>query len=290
LKNLRRNFERFCLKHRNKGIPNLMLYISIGMLIVYLISYTYMDPGFMLYRALMFDHGAILHGQIWRLVTYVLLPTSSSPIFLVISMFFYYTLGKAVESTWGTLRFNLFYFCGLIITDIAALLMGVNADATYLNLSIVLAFATLYPENHVLLFFIIPLKMKWLAWIYFAFTIFEIAMPPFYLTNLFPVFALLNYFLFFGTDVLDILPDFMKPKGRPYKERTSYSRARKEKPNVNWARDYQKKATVPLYRHKCTVCGRTDTQNPDLEFRYCSKCNGYYCYCMDHINDHAHIT
>lgn len=274
MKKLRRNFERFCIKHRNKGIPNLMLYISIGMLIVYLFSM--MDPSYMLYRILMFDPNAILHGQIWRLVSYILLPTDNNILFLAISMYFYYIIGKSIESTWGTFRFNLFYFSGILITDIAALLMDVGVSASSFNLSLLLAFATLYPENQVLLFFIIPLKMKYLAWFYFVVMIINAIG-----LNFFPLIALLNYFLFFGSDVVRVLPDFMQPKGRSYKK--------KEKPNINWAKDYQKKASTPLYRHKCTVCGRTDTEHPNLEFRYCSKCSGYYCYCMDHINDHAHI-
>ena len=274
MKNLRRNFERLCYKHRNKGIPNLMLYISIGMLVVYLFS-TF-DPQNVLYFALRFDRDAILRGQVWRLISYIFIPSDNNPLFLAISMYFYYILGKSIESIWGTFRFNLFYFCGILITDIAALLMGVSAGASSLNLSLLLAFATLFPENQVLLFFIIPLKMKYLAWFYFVVTIIN-ALGM----NFFPLFALLNYFLFFGSDILQVLPDFMQPKGRQYRK--------KQKPNPNWAKDYQKKAAAPLYRHKCTVCGRTDTQYPDLEFRYCSKCNGYYCYCMDHINDHAHI-
>jgi len=273
LKNLRRDFERFCYKHRYKGIPNLMLWIAIGMAVMYL--FMQIDPSALLYRVLRFDRSAILHGQVWRLFTYIFIPTDSRILFLAISMYFYYIIGRAIESSWGTLRFNLFYLCGVIITDIAALLFGVNATASYLNLSLLLAFATIYPENQVLLMFIIPIKMKYLAWFYFILTIIDVISLRF-----FSVFALLNYFLFFGADVLHVLPDFMKPRG---------SFRNKQRPNVNWAKDYQKKASQPLYRHKCTVCGRTDTEHPELEFRYCSKCNGYYCYCMDHINDHAHI-
>ena len=156
-----------------------------------------------------------------------------------------------------------------------------------MNLSLLLAFATLYPENRVLLFFIIPIKMKYLAWVYFALTIYELIAYPFP-HNLFNLFALLNYFLFFGSDILRVLPDFLQPKGRTRKSFGDFGQ-RKQKPNPNWAKDYQKKASQPLYRHKCTICGRTDTENPYLEFRYCSRCNGYYCYCIEHINNHTHV-
>jgi hypothetical protein len=175
----------------------------------------------------------------------------------------------------------------VVITDLAALLLGVNASTGSLNLSLLLAFATLHPENRVLLFYIIPIKIKYLAWFYFGLTIYELIFYPFPY-NLFSVFALLNYFLFFGSDVLRVLPDFLQPKGRGAKSFGDFGQ-RKQKPNPNWANNYRSKTGEQPYRHKCTVCGKTDTANPDLEFRYCSRCNGYYCYCIDHINNHAHI-
>ena len=285
LKNLRRDFERFCYKHRYKGIPNLMLYIAIGTAIVYL--FMMIDPSNLLYHFLRFDRGAILSGQVWRLFTYIIVPSDDRIFFLAISLYFYFFIGKSIEQSWGPFRFNLFYLSGVIITDLAALLLGINVTTGSLNLSLLLAFATLYPENRVLLFFIIPIKMKYLAWVYFGLTIYELIVYPFPY-NLFPLFALLNYFLFFGSDILRVLPDFLQPRGRS-RQRFGDFGFKKQKPNPNWAKDYQKKAGQPIYRHKCTVCGRTDTENPHLEFRYCSRCNGYYCYCIDHINNHAHI-
>lgn len=287
MKNLRRDFERFCYRHQNKGIPNLMLYIALGTAVIYL--FMVIDPSNVLYNALCFDRGKILHGQIWRLLTYVLIPTSNNILFLAISMFFYYYIGRMIENQWGVFRFNLFYFSGVLITDLAALLLGVNVTAGSLDLSLVLAFATLFPENRVLIFFIIPIKMKYLAWFYFAVTIWELIAYPFPY-NLFPIFALLNYFLFFGSSILSVLPDFMRPRGRGgYKKPFGDFGKKKQKPNPNWANGYRSKSGEQPYRHKCTVCGRTDAENPGLEFRYCSKCNGYYCYCIDHINNHAHI-
>ena len=89
-------------------------------------------------------------------------------------------------------------------------------------------------------------------------------------------------------DILHILPDFLQPRGHKKAAFHGFSQ-KKQKPNPNWAKDYRSKSGEQPYRHKCTVCGRTDTTHPDLEFRYCSRCNGYYCYCIDHINDHPHI-
>lgn len=285
MKNLRRNFERFCYRHRYQGIRNLMLYIAIGTAIMYL--FMQIDPSYLLYSALRFDRSAILSGQIWRLFTYIFIPSDSNVLLLAISLYFYYFIGRSIENVWGPFRFNLFYLCGVLITDAAALLLHCTASTGSLNLSLLLAFATLYPENQVLLFFIIPIKMKYLAWFYFGLTIYQLIVYPFPY-NLFCVFALLNYFLFFGSDILQVLPDFLRHRSGGKRPFGSFGPG-KQKPNPNWAKDYQKKSAPPAYRHKCTVCGRTDIDYPDLEFRYCSKCNGYYCYCIDHINNHAHI-
>ena len=280
MKNLRRNFERFCYRHRDKGIPNLMLYIAIGTAIMYIFGI--IDKTNLLYSIFYFDRAAILRGQIWRLFTYVLIPTDNRIFFLAISLYFSWYIGRIIESHWGTFRFNLFYFSGVLITDAAALLLGINAYILPLHLSLLLAFATMFPENRVLLLYIIPIKMKYLAWFYFALTIYELVFYPFPY-NLFSVFALLNYFLFFGSDILQVLPVFIQNWFRQ-KPRTN-----RQKPNPNWAKDYRSKSGEQPYRHKCSVCGRTDATHPDLEFRYCSRCSGYHCYCIDHINDHAHI-
>ena len=286
MKNFRRDFERFCYRHQSKGIPNLMLYIAIGTAVMYLFSK--IDPSGLLYSFFRFDRDAILHGQVWRLITYIILPSSNNILFLAISLYFYFYIGKMIESYWGAFRFNLFYFTGVILTDLGAILLGVNASIGALNLSLLLAFATMFPENRVLLMYIIPIKMKYLAWFYFALTIYELIVYPFPY-NLFSVFALLNYFLFFGSDILHILPDFLQPRGGRRQKSFGDFGGKKQKPNPNWAKDYRNKSGEQPYRHKCTVCGRTDTTHPELEFRYCSRCNGYYCYCIDHINDHAHI-
>ena len=293
MKDLRRRFERFCLKNRNKGIPNLMLVIAIGNLAVYVLSL--IDPSNVVYRYLCFSRSAILQGQVWRLVSYIftyLLDTRGWSFFLAaVSLFCYYQFGRILESYWGAFRFNLYYLTGVLLTDLAALLLGSGADAGALNLSLFLAVATIAPEAKVLLLFVIPIKMKYMAWVYLGFTAVNIftylqlySALTFYW--LLPVVPLLNYFLFFGSDVRNILPDALR-----YRQHKNYrTTGTNARPNANWAKGYQSKTGERPYRHKCTVCGRTDTEYPNLEFRYCSKCNGYYCYCIDHINNHVHIT
>ncbi len=279
LKNFRRDFERFCYRHQYKGIPNLMLYVALGTALVYFIAL--IDPSGLFVSYLRFNREAIFHGQVWRLVSYIFVPSDVNPLFLAISLYFYYIIGRMIQSSWGVFRFNLYYFAGVLLTDLGALILGVNATIGYLNLSLTLAFATMFPENRVLLFYIIPIKMKYLAWFYFALTLIQL-----FSGNLFPLFALLNYLLFFGGDVCKVLPDFLQPRRN---KKSFGSFAKKSRPDPNWAKDYRSKTGEKPYRHKCTVCGRTDTTDPQLEFRYCSKCNGYYCYCMEHINDHAHV-
>ena len=133
MKNLRSRFERFCYQNRDMGIPNLMLYVSLGCGLVYLISS--ITQSTILYNLLVFDRGAILHGQIWRLFTYPLTFYHSNVLLMALMLYCYYSLGRAMESLWGTLRFNLFYFCGIVLMDIYCLLFGGQADVTYLNMS-----------------------------------------------------------------------------------------------------------------------------------------------------------
>ena len=292
LKKLRRQFETFLYRNRDRGISNLMLYIAIGNLAVYFI--TMIDPSQSVYRWLYFDREAILHGQVWRLVSYVFTYLNDygvvNTLLSFIMLFCYYQIGKMLEQYWGVLRFNLYYLCGVVFMDVGGLLLGVNASTYYLNLTLFLAIATILPEMRFLLFFIIPVKAKYFAWVYLGLTLINLirglitmfqgfGYGVIYLAWLFPIIALANYFLFFGSSVRNLLPESMRCK-----------RVKKEKPNPNWAANYRNKAGEAPYRHKCEVCGRTDTQYPSLEFRYCSRCKGYHCYCLEHINNHVHIA
>ena len=283
MKNLRRNFERFCYANRSKGIPNLMLYIILGNAAVYLIST--LAGNYTLYYLLRFNRTAILQGQVWRLITYPLTLMNSNILFMLISLLCYYSLGTAMERQWGTLKFNLFYFSGVLLMDIYGMIFGCNADVYYLNMSLFLGYATLYPQAGFLLFFIIPIK----AWVFALFDLVIIFIglfqTPFTAYNIFPLVALGNYFLFFGKDVLNVIPLSWQNKLRKL-----FHKAPKQPKIIQFHVTQQSKhQEPPAYTHKCTVCGRTDVSNPELEFRYCSKCNGYYCYCQDHINNHSHI-
>ena len=294
MKKLRNQFERFCFRNRDKGIPNLMLYITIGSGLVYLT--TIFTQNTLLYDILCFNRNLILQGQLWRLITYPLTSATGDLITCLISLFCYYSLGRAMENLWGTMRFTLYYITGVVLMDIYCMVFGGNANAFYLNLSLFLGYATLYPETHFLLFFIIPVRAWIFALVYLCITGYQVAMLSFpmfqFPYNLFPLVALANYFLFFGSDVKNVFPISLRVKfARFFKKQKNYAPAESRRQPIPFTTAKQAPVTKPTaaYHHKCAVCGRTDVTDPELEFRYCSRCNGYHCYCEDHIGDHTHI-
>ena len=279
-----RVIDRFSLKHRRFGIPKLMLYIIIGTAVVYLFGM--MDSSGKFIDAISFYPPLILRGQIWRLVTWIFYPTASNIIFLAIMLYFYYFIGSTLEREWGTPKFTIYYLLGILTHVVFAFIVWVVSgatvfiDASYLNLSMFFAFAVFYPDQRVMLFFFIPIKIKWLALVdaaFFVFAIISSIISGSYFYIIVPIAAVLNFFVFCTDDLMRYL--------RPYKARTSgqainFRRA---------ARKYKNEQESKPFRHKCSVCGKTDTEYPELEFRYCSKCNGYHCFCIDHINNHVHF-
>ena len=287
--NLRKKFERFCYRNRNKGIPNLMLYLVLGTAAVYLFTMATQNP--LLYSILCFDRQRILQGEIWRLFTYPLLTYRTNVLLQLMYLMCYYSLGRAMENVWGTMKFNLFYLCGVVMMDIYCMIFGGYADVHYLNLSLFLAYATLYPNTHFLLFFVIPVK----AWIFALFDLALVLMgllTESFPSNLFSVISLANYFLFFGKDVMNVIPlSWQANFRRLFRKKKNY--APKQAKTIPFPNAGSYEATVASvnapYTHRCTVCGKTDVTHPDLEFRYCARCTGYHCYCEEHISNHTHV-
>jgi membrane associated rhomboid family serine protease len=285
LKSLIRAIDKFCLTHRRFGIPRLMLYVVIGSAAVFVISLMDRTGLFASYFAFWPD--LILRGQVWRLVTWVFYPSSAGNLlFTAIALYFYYFIGSTLEREWGTPKFTIYYILGVLFNIIYGfaiyLITGRNLPITpeYLNLSLFFAFAVLYPDQRVMLFFIIPIKIKWLALVDAAFFVLSMIMNLVarqYAAAFLPLVAVLNFLAFFGSDLLG----FLKPyKNRMSKQTIDFKKA---------ARQYRQEEASRPYRHKCAVCGKTDTDNPTLEFRYCSRCNGYHCFCSEHINNHIHF-
>ena len=280
MKDPMRLVERFAYKHPRFGIPRLMLYIVGGNLVFWVLGVLLQNHVLLGYIS--FDAAAILRGQVWRLVSFLFYPVSSSPLLALLSFYFYYWMGNMLEQYWGTPQFNLYiligWFCTVLFGFVVFFITGVSMPITgyYLYMAMFFAVATLFPDMQVLLFMIIPVKMKWLAIVDAAFFVWEIVRTYWaFPLNLLPLVAVLNYFIFFGGELWRSRP--RKPSANVVNFRRESARIRRE----------QKEQ---LYHHKCAVCGRTDVSNPELEFRYCSRCAGYHCFCQEHIQNHIHFT
>ena len=280
MKKLNKKIDMFCYRHPRFGIPNLMLYIVVVSLAVWLLSI--MDSSKTLWSYFAFSPELILKGQAWRLITFIFIPQDLSMCGLLF-FYFYYWIGSTLEREWGTARFNIFIFSGVILTIIYGMVIyfitgqSASIGTYYIYLSMFFSFATLYPDTQVLFMFIIPVKIKWLAYINAAFFVFEMLATKFPF-NLLPLIAMLNYLIFFGSDLISSI---------------SSGATRYRKTTVNFNREKQKikyEQRQKDYNYKCCVCRRTDKDFPNLEFRYCSKCAGYHCFCQDHINNHVHFT
>ena len=290
MKKLNSAVERFALRHPRFGVPGLMRFIVGGQLLVYLLT-VFSSSAAVSFLA--FNWSAVKSGELWRLVTFVFMPgfsTLQDVLWLVLSLYLYYMIGTTLEREWGTAKFNLYYLSGVLLTlltgILSALITGQNvwiAGTGYVNLSMFFAFAALFPETQFLIFFIIPVKVKWLAWIdaaFFALSVLWSLLRLDLLGALLPIIALLNFFVFFWTEISEWFSrQRMRAKRQP---QTIHFRAA--------AQQQKQKEARQGYRHKCAVCGRTDADHPELEFRYCSRCTGYHCFCQDHIFNHVHFT
>ena len=273
LNKLERKFGRY-------AIHNLTLYLIGG----YIIGFgVYMFVPNLL-NLLTLEPAYILHGQIWRIISWVLIPPSGNIFTTVIMMLFYYSLGTALERTWGAFRYNVYIFSGILFTVIGAfllyLIVGVDAvgygvffSTYYINMSIFLAFAVSYPDMEVLLYFILPIKMKWMALVYAALTIYDLVRGNLF-TRIAIIASLLNFIVFFLSS-RNVKPYMPKEQMRKRKFKQE-----QERPHMTYAGGA---------RHRCAVCGRTELDDPTLEFRFCSKCNGNYEYCQDHLFTHEHV-
>lgn len=192
---------------RYSGIPKLMMILCVGMGVAFVADYLLSVYGINVSGYLSFQRNAILRGQVWRLVSFVFLPPSSSPLFLLISLMFYWYLGNTLQSTWGTFRFTVYYLCGMLGAIIAGFLTGYTTNS-YLNMSLFLACAILYPDTEVNLI-IIPIKMKWMALIYLL-PVLQTLLSGNLLQIVALVMSLLNVVLFFYGDLIQRIRDYRR--------------------------------------------------------------------------------
>ncbi|MDO4260890.1 MAG: hypothetical protein Q4C82_02335 [Eubacteriales bacterium] len=277
-------------KYGKYAIPNLMYYVIMLYVVGYVLEI--MQPE--LYGSLLcLDAEAILHGQIWRIFTFIIQPPSANLMFMLLALYLYYMIGNSLEYAWGAFRFNLYLFSGVILHVAACLLVyavtGVNLamGTTYLNLSLFLVFTYLFPDMEFLLFFIIPIKAKWLGII--EGIVYGVAIVGGLLAFL-PGPAVL-YLIRMGiypdpagglaafVSLLNLIIFMVGSQKNRFSSKTGKRR-----------RSYKKKVRAARggSHHRCAVCGRTEQDGEELEFRFCSKCAGNYEYCQDHLFTHEH--
>lgn len=287
------------------AIPNLPLYMVICYAIGYVMEL--INPEISLVLSL--NPYAILHGQVWRLVSWLLIPPDSLNFWTLLVLYFYFSIGMTLERTWGRFYFNYYIFSGILFTIIGAFglygyevlfqaeelaamnegyrlvygelpwiygmeygyaLESMSFSTYYVNMSIFLGFAATYPDMQVLIFFILPIKVKVLAVIYvilLAVQAYQMEIPGFLVIGA----SLLNFILFF----------IATRKG------TRMSMAQRKR-QVEYKRKVKSATPPKIAKHKCAICGRTAEEYPDLEFRFCSKCEGNYEYCQEHLFTHQH--
>jgi hypothetical protein len=303
LNRLERKFGRY-------AIPNLINYILIG----YGIGYVIQLLNSNLYELLTLDPEAVMHGQVWRLFTWVLTVPQSLDLFILFMFLFYYWIGHTLENYWGTFRYNMYMISGYLIMTLGAMVIywvtllssggeyGVSLSMStyYMNLASFLAFATLFPNEQIYFMMILPIKIKWLAIVdaiylgyqclYYIAAYFQAAgnaatlamieatygYTKLDLANMYfsqaigIVLSVLNFLIFFFAT-----RNVKKYSPKEMHRKHTYRR------KVNQAQG--------IAKHKCAICGRTSETNPELTFRFCSKCEGNYEYCQDHIFTHQHF-
>lgn len=288
------SFER---KFGKYAIKNLSLVLIICYAFGYLFEWIYPDFLHFLYLN---PYKIIFRGQIWRLVTWLVVPPSGFDFFTLLMLYFYYSIGTTLERTWGTYRYNVYIFSGALFTILGAfLLLGYTMlfqtdvftalgedyftivsgmfSTYYVNMSIFLAFAATFPNMQVLLFFILPIKVKVLGIIYGAILIYQFIVG--YGTNL-AVLNVANRFVI-AASLMNFIVFFLTSRGKIRMTPKQVKRRQEFRREV--------KKSVKITRHKCAICGRTEETNPELEFRFCSKCDGNYEYCQDHLFTHTHV-
>ncbi|MDE6213200.1 MAG: hypothetical protein K2M70_06970 [Lachnospiraceae bacterium] len=279
--------------------------LSFVLVMCYAVGYVLQlaDRSGLLLSYLTLNPYAILHGQVWRLVTWILIPPSSGGLFLtLIMLYFYCSIGTSLERTWGTYRYNVYLFQGMLFTIAGSfLLMGycylfkptifltsltgtvltINTPVEYftvismmfstyyINMSIFLAYAATFPDAQVLLMFIIPIRVKWLGIIYAVMLVFQ-----FLGTDVFGKFAI-------GASLLNFVVFFLTSRNMMHLNPKQIHRRQE------FRRDVRK--NMGITKHKCAICGRTEVDSPQMQFRFCSKCEGNYEYCEEHLYTHTHI-
>ncbi len=336
--------EKLERKFGKYAIRGLMKYVILVYLVGF-IAYS-VNPDFY-FQWLMLDIDKILEGQVWRLFSFLIQPIEGdSIIFTVLMLYIYYSIGTSLERVMGSFRFNLFYFSGILFNLLAGVLIyvitrctfgvGFNypIDLSYLNMSMFLVFAAIFPDSSFYLMFLLPIKAKFMLIAYGVLLGIEVGMSFLsadsyvivitrdivlsdkiisvgmlndgYATmvtsgfwcgiiNLIVVFvSLLNFLLVFLSMKKDAVAaakrrsDFQRRVNEGMREYQRRNPGQNASQSNERGKIYRPFGDNNATRHKCCVCGRTEKDDDSLEFRFCTKCQGNYEYCSDHIYTHVH--
>lgn len=257
-------------RRENFGIKDLMFIISMANLLVYVLS-VFGNTNLSLALALIPEK--VLQGEVWRIISYIFIPPTFNPFFFVLVIYFYVFIGRELERYWGTFKFNIYYFTGVAIISLVSMVFNVPVTSiSNLNMSLFLAYAILNSEHIVYLFMIIPVKMKYLAIVMSTIIVYDFINAGFWQLRIVVLAPIINLLIFF-------VPRFIKNTSSGVKAR---------KRTQEFESKVLKFEKEDSFIHKCYICGKTDRSDENMEFRYCSKCNGHYEYCNDHIFDHEH--
>ncbi len=248
-------------KLRRYAIPNVTIYLILGQVLFFVLE---MSGRFIIDRIVLIP-SLVLMGEWWRLITFLFIPPAASPIFIFFAWYMFYLMGTALEGHWGAFRYNLYLLVGYLVTVAVTFLFPYSAATNiFIAGSVFLAFAFLYPDFQIYIFFILPVKIKWLAlltWIGYAY---ELIVGT-WLERVLVLASISNFLLFFGKDI-------------SWRMRTGRRRMAEQ------ARQF---SGIKEAFHTCATCGKTDISHPQMEFRYCSDCGGLG-YCTEHIFNHEH--
>ncbi len=255
--------ERLERKWGKFAIKRLMYYIiGLNFIVFLLMLGTRTD----VINFLKLEPSLVMQGQLWRIISFIFIPPDTSPLFILFVLYFYYLVGTSLEEEWGSFKFNVYYLAGMLATIIAAFTVG-GSTGVFLNLSLFLAFAFLFPNYEIRIFFILPVKIKYLAglyWIMIAFTVGFGSLSD----KIVSLASVLNFFLFFGVDIV---------KRLKLRRQVHYNRQR-------FFSEIAKSRPI----HQCEVCGTTEKKEPRMDFVYCKECDDEYEYCTRHIAAHKH--
>ena len=264
------------------AIPNLMLYILTGNVLVYVMQ---MFLGADLTAMLAFNRDAILAGQVWRIISFIFIPPAAfsggmmSVLMAALIIFFYYSIGRQLEYAMGSFAFTMYYLIGMLGVIAVGCIFGGSISGVYLNTSLFFAYAVYFPDELILFMFFLPIKIKYLAYVSGALLVLQFVLTS-VIGKILIITGVLNFLLFFGKSLF----------GRQMTHWSSRKRQHQRWKVIQGGKNpYQSaKESHSAAKHCCEICGRTEIDSPELEFRYCSACEGYHEYCMEHLHNHTH--